>query len=88
VDEEPSVSNNGKLPIDDQKNQRKQQRRVAAISRKQSLMQRDLNEDRKKREHDEVVASGKAIDPKEAMKRCFTSGSHGNEHLTGEIPDH
>jgi hypothetical protein len=38
---------------------------------------------RQQEEHDELVRSGKALDPIAAAKRCYTSGSSETESITG-----
>lgn len=43
-------------------------------------------EKKRNEEHKRIVESGQAINPKEAMARCFASGSHGNEALKGGGP--
>lgn len=40
-------------------------------------------EEEQKRKHDDLIASGRAINVVDAMSRCFTSGNSGVEKLKG-----
>lgn len=43
-------------------------------------------EAKRSQEHKELVQSGRAIDVRAAMARCFSSGNHGTEALRGDAP--
>jgi hypothetical protein len=48
-----------------------------------SLAQSQRAREARQREHDELIASGRVIQPKAAMARCFSAGNHGTEALRG-----
>jgi len=55
----------------------------AEKSRDKSLLEAAAREVRRKQEHAEMVASGKALDLKDAHKRCFEGGNSGAVQLKG-----
>lgn len=38
--------------------------------------------EKRKRQHEELVKSGKAVDVVKAMARCFSGGNHGTERIS------
>ena len=55
----------------------------AESSREKSLREAAARNVKRQREHDEMIASGKALNLMEAAKRCFEGGNSGVTKLKG-----
>lgn len=55
-------------------------------SAEKALAQSAAMQKRKRDAHEDMVRSGKTLDVIGAAKRCYTSGSAGNEDLRGDGP--
>lgn len=59
------------------------QQTEAQLSHEKSIREMLVRHEKKQREHREMIASGKAIDLKEAHKRCFEGDNSGTVKLKG-----